>query len=355
MDVDVDVVEDDDNHDVAAAATAGLMDVDKRAPRHPAARNTLAGPKRRRTAGKEEHVRDKRLPPPLPDVESQHNAQADANDANKANDAGCTSMRPPPPPPALPRICIRIPVPRSSSRMQTGRKGEEPSSSTPAPDDAFGHSSASGSEREQDQSDTPDEEDDSEDESEEDQGASSTSDECHHTSKSFKSKPKPKSRTKPKTRTKTKTTKTGTKIKHPKPPKLLKPKPETYNQPWSVEEQNLLEQLLDEVDDGEKCRWVSLASLFLSLFRIFFFCFLVCLILCSFLSFVFVAPPDSKTPKSVPTRTDSHPSQGIIRWCGRRHETPSISPSPSFHCLHLCMSNHEFLIITPNESLPKKS
>lgn len=33
-----------------------------------------------------------------------------------------------------------------------------------------------------------------------------------------------------------------------------KPKPETYKQSWSVSEQNLLEQLLEEIPDGEKFR-----------------------------------------------------------------------------------------------------
>lgn len=35
-----------------------------------------------------------------------------------------------------------------------------------------------------------------------------------------------------------------------------KPKPETYKQSWSVSEQNLLEQLLEEIPDGEKHRHV---------------------------------------------------------------------------------------------------
>jgi hypothetical protein len=34
-----------------------------------------------------------------------------------------------------------------------------------------------------------------------------------------------------------------------------KPKPETYKQSWSVSEQNLLEQLLEEIPDGEKFRY----------------------------------------------------------------------------------------------------
>ncbi|KAK0499013.1 hypothetical protein EDD18DRAFT_1154921 [Armillaria luteobubalina] len=40
-----------------------------------------------------------------------------------------------------------------------------------------------------------------------------------------------------------------------------KPKPETYNQAWSVSEQHLLERLLDEIPEGEKNRWkkISLA------------------------------------------------------------------------------------------------
>ncbi|KAG6918285.1 hypothetical protein DXG01_015377 [Tephrocybe rancida] len=40
-----------------------------------------------------------------------------------------------------------------------------------------------------------------------------------------------------------------------------KPKPETYKQQWSVSEQHLLEQLLDQIPEGEKNRWqkISLA------------------------------------------------------------------------------------------------
>ena len=44
--------------------------------------------------------------------------------------------------------------------------------------------------------------------------------------------------------------KTKRKLKGPKP------KPETYKQSWSVSEQNLLEQLLEEIPDGEKFRHV---------------------------------------------------------------------------------------------------
>lgn len=38
-----------------------------------------------------------------------------------------------------------------------------------------------------------------------------------------------------------------------------KPKPETYKQSWSVSEQNLLEQLLEEIPDGEKFRWQKIS------------------------------------------------------------------------------------------------
>ena len=41
-----------------------------------------------------------------------------------------------------------------------------------------------------------------------------------------------------------------------------KPKPETYKQSWSVSEQNLLEQLLEEIPDGEKFRLVFTLSLY---------------------------------------------------------------------------------------------
>lgn len=38
------------------------------------------------------------------------------------------------------------------------------------------------------------------------------------------------------------------------PPPLGKPKPETYKQAWSVSEQHLLEQLLEQIPEGEKYR-----------------------------------------------------------------------------------------------------
>ena len=41
-----------------------------------------------------------------------------------------------------------------------------------------------------------------------------------------------------------------------------KPKPETYKQSWSVSEQNLLEQLLEEIPDGEKFRHVFFCCIF---------------------------------------------------------------------------------------------
>lgn len=39
-----------------------------------------------------------------------------------------------------------------------------------------------------------------------------------------------------------------------------KPKPETYNQAWSVSEQHLLERLLDEIPEGEKNRWKKISQ-----------------------------------------------------------------------------------------------
>ncbi|KAF8628997.1 hypothetical protein AX15_003605 [Amanita polypyramis BW_CC] len=38
-----------------------------------------------------------------------------------------------------------------------------------------------------------------------------------------------------------------------------KPKPETYKQAWTESEQNLLEQLLDKIPDGEKNRWQKIS------------------------------------------------------------------------------------------------
>jgi len=44
--------------------------------------------------------------------------------------------------------------------------------------------------------------------------------------------------------------------------KKPKPKPETYKQSWSVSEQNLLEQLLEEIPDGEKFRYALIIPSF---------------------------------------------------------------------------------------------
>ncbi|CAA7263332.1 unnamed protein product [Cyclocybe aegerita] len=51
----------------------------------------------------------------------------------------------------------------------------------------------------------------------------------------------------------------GGRIRKPTGPKQLKPKPETYKQAWSMEEQNLLEQLLEAIPDGEKFRWQKIS------------------------------------------------------------------------------------------------
>ncbi|KAF9458263.1 hypothetical protein BDZ94DRAFT_1325632 [Collybia nuda] len=42
-------------------------------------------------------------------------------------------------------------------------------------------------------------------------------------------------------------------------PKSMKPKPETYKQAWSVSEQHLLEQLLEQIPEGEKNRWQKIS------------------------------------------------------------------------------------------------
>lgn len=39
-----------------------------------------------------------------------------------------------------------------------------------------------------------------------------------------------------------------------------KPKPETYKQAWSTSEQNLLEQLLEEIPEGQKFRWQQISQ-----------------------------------------------------------------------------------------------
>lgn len=39
-----------------------------------------------------------------------------------------------------------------------------------------------------------------------------------------------------------------------------KPRPETYKQAWSVSEQHLLEQLLEEIPDGERNRWAKISQ-----------------------------------------------------------------------------------------------
>jgi hypothetical protein len=49
--------------------------------------------------------------------------------------------------------------------------------------------------------------------------------------------------------------KTKTKGKEKKP----KPKPDTYKQAWSVSEQHLLEQLLEQIPEGERFRWQKIS------------------------------------------------------------------------------------------------
>lgn len=44
------------------------------------------------------------------------------------------------------------------------------------------------------------------------------------------------------------------------PKRPIKPKPETYKQAWSVAEQHLLEQLLEQIPEGEKNRFVVLSK-----------------------------------------------------------------------------------------------
>ncbi|KAI0083793.1 hypothetical protein BDY19DRAFT_1097277 [Irpex rosettiformis] len=46
----------------------------------------------------------------------------------------------------------------------------------------------------------------------------------------------------------------------PKLDKKGKPRPETYKQAWSVEEQHLLERLLDEIPEGSKNRWAQISK-----------------------------------------------------------------------------------------------
>jgi hypothetical protein len=48
-------------------------------------------------------------------------------------------------------------------------------------------------------------------------------------------------------------------IKDPRA-KRTKPKPETYKQAWSTSEQNLLEQLLEEIPEGERFRWQKISK-----------------------------------------------------------------------------------------------
>jgi len=45
----------------------------------------------------------------------------------------------------------------------------------------------------------------------------------------------------------------------PKVDKKGRPRPDTYKQAWSVEEQHLLERLLEEIPDGEKNRWSKIS------------------------------------------------------------------------------------------------
>ncbi|KAI0791582.1 hypothetical protein BC629DRAFT_1510643 [Irpex lacteus] len=46
----------------------------------------------------------------------------------------------------------------------------------------------------------------------------------------------------------------------PKLNKKGKPRPETYKQAWSVEEQHLLERLLEEIPEGSKNRWAQISK-----------------------------------------------------------------------------------------------
>jgi len=204
MDVDVDVVHDDD----PGATAAGLMNVDKR-------------------------------PPPVSPHFATCNAPAKPTEAKaEAIDGVCASMPPPPPP------CIRIPP---SSHKQTGKKRKATVSPESPPDSALGSGSAS--EQVQDQTD---------DEEEEEESDSSAPHEYRPSKSSKLSKfGRPRKNIKAnkvKAEAKSSNNKSSKPLKEPKPRKEPKPKPETYKQAWSVSEQNLLEQLLEEIRDGEKNR-----------------------------------------------------------------------------------------------------
>jgi len=213
-DVDVDVV--DDGDDAGGGGTAAgpvIMAVDEEA--SPAAAHDApvsVSPKKVKRKGKD-------LPPPR------------ARQLSLAASPTATRVRRPPRQ-SLPDDDgggLMPPPPRIPSSHKQQRKAAVSGETTPESAVDFG----SGSEHDQDQ-DQDQESTDHDDEEEEDY------EESHETRRNKSKNPKTK----------------HSKNAKPKPSKPPKVKPETYKQAWSVSEQNLLEQLLDEIQDGERCRCV---------------------------------------------------------------------------------------------------
>lgn len=213
MDVDVDVVDDDDGGDPVAGPT--LMEVDEGALPVVAALDASVSVRQKRVRQKPPRAKKLSLPAP-PAATRVHRPSAPRKSLN--DDAG---LMPPPPR-----------IPGSLTRRKAAVSGET------TPESAVDFGSASEHDQNQDHDDDDDEEDD-DDES-----------------------IVPHSKTKFSKTSKTKSSKSA-KPKQPKPPKV---KPETYKQAWSVSEQNLLEQLLDEIQEGEKFRCVIFVSSFIRLY-----------------------------------------------------------------------------------------
>ena len=224
MDVDVDVVDEDGGGGAAAAPMP--MEVDEGAAPAAAAPEApvSVGPKRVRRKGKKSSPsRAKHLGLPVPPTATRvRRPPAPRKSLHDDDDDGGLM----PPPPRIPRM-----------RRKAAVSGE----TTPELTVEFGSASEHDPDQDQDHSEHSDDDDGEE---------SAVSQETRPRKSKFS-----------KTR-KSKNAKA-------KLPKLPKAKPETYKQAWSVSEQNLLEQLLEEIQEGERNRCVFfLFRLFLSFIRI---------------------------------------------------------------------------------------
>ena len=214
MDVDVDVVDEDGGGGAVAAPMP--MEVDEGAAPTVAAPEApvSVGPKRVRRKGKKSspsHAKHLGLPVP-PTATRVRRPPVPRKSLHDDDDDGGLM----PPPPRIPRM-----------RRKAAVSGE----TTPEPTVEFGSASEHDPDQDQDHSDHSD--DDDGDDGEESAVSQETRPQKSKFSKTRKSK--------------------NAKAKLPKLPKA---KPETYKQAWSVSEQNLLEQLLEEIQEGERNRCV---------------------------------------------------------------------------------------------------